>query len=98
MGWYVILLLLYSIENSLSSQIMHMYFQCPVKAMDTCPPEPFEMRFTFAAGCIMGELLKHAPLFPGRTEISMLDMFTELLGSPQEVYKVQSASAPPQGS
>lgn len=36
----------------------------------------------------MGELLQHAPLFPGRTEISMLDMFTELLGSPQGVYKV----------
>ena len=41
-----------------------------------------------AVGCIMGELLKHGPLFPGRTEISMLNMFTELLGSPQEVYKV----------
>ena len=40
----------------------------------------------------MGELLKHGPLFPGRTEISMLDLFTELLGSPQEVYKVESAS------
>ena len=44
-----------------------------------------------AAGCIMGELLHHAPLFPGRTEIAMLDMFTELLGSPHEVYKVLSS-------
>lgn len=35
-----------------------------------------------AVGCIMGELLKHAPLFPGRTEIAMLDLFTKLLGNP----------------
>ena len=35
-----------------------------------------------AVGCCMGELLKHAPLFPGKTEIAMLDMFTKLLGNP----------------
>lgn len=44
----------------------------------------------YAAGCIMGELLLHGPLFPGRTEIAMLDMFAELLGSPHEVFKVKS--------
>ena len=36
----------------------------------------------------MGELLKHAPLFPGRTEIAMLDLFTKLLGSPHDIWKV----------
>ena len=47
-----------------------------------------------AVGCIMGELLKHAPLFPGRTEIGMLDLFTKLLGSPHDVWK---ARLPPCG-
>lgn len=41
----------------------------------------------WGVGCIMGELLKHAPLFPGRTEIAMLDLFTKLLGSPHDIWK-----------
>jgi len=48
-----------------------------------------------AVGCIMGELLKHAPLFPGRTEIAMLDLFTKLLGSPHDIWKVRFHHAYP---
>ena len=38
----------------------------------------------WAVGCIMGELLQHAPLFPGRSELAMLDLFVKLLGTPHE--------------
>lgn len=36
----------------------------------------------WAAGCILGELLLHKPLLPGRTEVQQLDMIIDLLGTP----------------
>ncbi len=38
----------------------------------------------WAVGCIFGELLQHEPLFPGRTEMEMLERMVRLLGSPSE--------------
>ena len=34
----------------------------------------------WAIGCIMGELLNHAPLLPGRTEVNQLELIIRLLG------------------
>lgn len=34
----------------------------------------------WAAGCILGELLGHKPLLPGRTEIQQLELIVDLLG------------------
>lgn len=34
----------------------------------------------WAAGCILGELLLHKPLLPGKTEIQQIEMIIELLG------------------
>ena len=36
----------------------------------------------WSLGCIMAELLKGAPLFPGRTEAETLGMLFQLLGTP----------------
>lgn len=36
----------------------------------------------WAVGCILGEFLKHEPLFPGKTEQEMLHMIATLLGTP----------------
>ena len=38
----------------------------------------------WALGCIMGELLNHAPLMPGRTEMHQLELIVRLLGSPSD--------------
>ncbi|CAG0903563.1 unnamed protein product [Cyprideis torosa] len=38
----------------------------------------------WASGCILGELLSHKPLLPGRTEIQQLDYIIDLLGTPNE--------------
>ena len=38
----------------------------------------------WAVGCIFGELLRNEPLFPGRTEVDMLERMVRLLGSPSE--------------
>jgi len=38
----------------------------------------------WAAGCILGELLGHKPLLPGRSEIHQLELVIELLGTPND--------------
>lgn len=38
----------------------------------------------WAAGCILGELLAHKPLLPGRSEINQLERMIDLLGTPSE--------------
>ncbi|XP_002741678.2 cyclin-dependent kinase 10-like [Saccoglossus kowalevskii] len=38
----------------------------------------------WASGCILGELLAHKPLMPGRSEIQQIDMTVELLGTPND--------------
>ena len=36
----------------------------------------------WSAGCILGELLAHKPLLPGRSEINQLEIIIDLLGTP----------------
>ena len=38
----------------------------------------------WAVGCILAELLRHEPLFPGKTEAHVLDLIFNLLGSPND--------------
>ncbi|PSC68206.1 cyclin-dependent kinase G-2-like isoform X1 [Micractinium conductrix] len=38
----------------------------------------------WSCGCILAELLRNDPLFPGRTEAAMLEMMSGLLGAPSE--------------
>ena len=38
----------------------------------------------WAAGCILGELLLHKPLLPGRSEINQIDLIIEMLGTPND--------------
>ncbi|XP_022248510.1 cyclin-dependent kinase 10-like [Limulus polyphemus] len=38
----------------------------------------------WAAGCILGELLLHKPLLPGRSEIHQIELIIELLGTPND--------------
>ena len=45
----------------------------------------------WAVGCIFGEMLLNEPLFPGRTEVEMLERMVRLLGSPNEaIWPVRS--------
>ncbi len=36
----------------------------------------------WSAGCILGELLAHKPLLPGRSEINQIELIVDLLGTP----------------
>ena len=38
----------------------------------------------WASGCILGELLAHHPLLPGRSEIQQIDLIIDLLGTPND--------------
>lgn len=40
----------------------------------------------WAAGCILGELLGHKPLLPGRSEIQQLELIVDLLGLKLTIY------------
>ena len=35
-------------------------------------------------GCIFGELLKHEPLLPGKSEASQVELMFDLLGTPND--------------
>ncbi|KAL1439735.1 hypothetical protein MTO96_009598 [Rhipicephalus appendiculatus] len=39
----------------------------------------------WAAGCVLGELLLHKPLLPGRSEIHQLELIIDLLGTPNDM-------------
>ena len=47
----------------------------------TTIPSPF---FCRAAGCILGELLCHHPLLPGKSEIQQIELIIEMLGTPTD--------------
>ncbi|CAK8671064.1 unnamed protein product [Clavelina lepadiformis] len=38
----------------------------------------------WASGCILAELLAHKPLFPGKSELEMIELIIEMLGSPSD--------------
>ena len=38
----------------------------------------------WSSGCILGELLAHKPLLPGKSEIGQLELIIDLLGTPND--------------
>uniref|UniRef100_A0A6M2DG96 Cyclin-dependent kinase 10 n=1 Tax=Xenopsylla cheopis TaxID=163159 RepID=A0A6M2DG96_XENCH len=48
----------------------------------------------WAVGCILGELLGHKPLLPGRSEIAQLELIIDLLGTPSDAIWPEYSSLP----
>uniref|UniRef100_A0A0A9XHK3 Cyclin-dependent kinase 10 n=1 Tax=Lygus hesperus TaxID=30085 RepID=A0A0A9XHK3_LYGHE len=48
----------------------------------------------WAAGCILGELLGHRPLLPGRSEIHQLELIVDLLGTPSDAIWPEYSTLP----
>lgn len=48
----------------------------------------------WSAGCILGELLAHAPLLPGKSEINQLELVIDLLGTPNDAIWPGFSSLP----
>ncbi|EGD77230.1 CMGC/CDK/CDK10 protein kinase [Salpingoeca rosetta] len=48
----------------------------------------------WSAGCVMGELLAHKPILPGKSEVSQLDLIIQLLGTPNEAIWPGFSSLP----
>lgn len=48
----------------------------------------------WSVGCVLGELLLHAPLFPAKTEVECIRMQCELLGTPTpRIWKVGGSAS-----
>lgn len=47
----------------------------------------------WAAGCILGELLGHKPLLPGRSEIQQLELIVDLLGDITFFFLIKNRSS-----
>jgi cyclin-dependent kinase 10 len=48
----------------------------------------------WSAGCVLGELLAHKPLLPGKSEINQLELIIDLLGTPNEQIWPEFAHLP----
>ncbi len=48
----------------------------------------------WSAGCILGELLAHKPLMPGRSEIDQINLIIDLLGTPSDAIWPEFSSLP----
>ncbi|RUS76019.1 hypothetical protein EGW08_016224 [Elysia chlorotica] len=48
----------------------------------------------WSAGCIMGELLAHKPLLPGRSEMHQIDLILDMLGTPNDAIWPEFSSLP----
>uniref|UniRef100_A0A0B6ZVQ4 cyclin-dependent kinase n=2 Tax=Arion vulgaris TaxID=1028688 RepID=A0A0B6ZVQ4_9EUPU len=48
----------------------------------------------WSAGCILGELLAHRPLLPGRSELHQIDLILDMLGTPNDTIWPEFSSLP----
>ena len=48
----------------------------------------------WSAGCILGELLAHKPLLPGKSEINQIELVVDLLGTPNDHIWPEFSSLP----
>ncbi|CAL1546922.1 unnamed protein product [Lymnaea stagnalis] len=48
----------------------------------------------WSSGCIMGELLAHRPLLPGRSELHQLDLILDMLGTPNDTIWPEFSKLP----
>lgn len=48
----------------------------------------------WSGGCILGELLAHKPLLPGKSEINQLELIINLLGTPNDSIWPEFSSLP----
>jgi len=48
----------------------------------------------WSAGCILGELLAHKPLLPGKSEINQIELIIDLLGTPNDHIWPEFSSLP----
>ena len=64
----------------LTPRVVTLWYRCPELLFGCCSyGTPMDM---WAIGCIFAELLLHAPLIPGGTELKQINLMCDLLGSP----------------
>ncbi|KIY98943.1 cell division cycle 2-like protein, partial [Monoraphidium neglectum] len=68
--------------RALTPRVVTLWYRAPELLLGA--DEYSEAVDCWAVGCVVGELLKHEPLFPAQSERECLDMQCRLLGAPSE--------------
>ena len=68
--------------GSLTPRVVTLWYRAPELLLGS--PEYGSPVDAWSSGCVMGELLRREPLFPGRDEPEVWRMFVSLLGTPSE--------------
>ncbi|KAI7842421.1 hypothetical protein COHA_004060 [Chlorella ohadii] len=69
-------------EESYTPGVVTLWYRAPEVLLGT--EQYTEAIDMWSCGCILAELLRGEPLFPGRTEAAMLELMSRLLGAPNE--------------
>ncbi|PAV56461.1 hypothetical protein WR25_00184 [Diploscapter pachys] len=64
----------------MTPRVVTLWYRCPELLLGSTTQTPGVD--IWAIGCILGELLLHRPLLPGKTEIEQMDKIIQLLGTP----------------
>merc|ERR1712018_736864 len=64
----------------MTPKVVTLWYRAPELLLNS--PQQTTSIDMWSAGCILGELLAHKPLLPGRSEINQLDLIIDLLGTP----------------
>lgn len=80
-------------SGSMTPQVVTLWYRSPELLLQS--KQQTSAIDIWAAGCIMGELLRHRPLFQGKNEINQLDLIIDLLGTPHDGIWPEFSSLPP---
>ena len=66
----------------MTPKVVTLWYRAPELLLDS--PQQTTSIDMWSAGCILGELLAHKPLVPGRSEINQIELVIDLLGTPND--------------
>ncbi|XP_044737742.1 cyclin-dependent kinase 10 [Chrysoperla carnea] len=78
--------------KSMTPRVVTLWYRAPELLLQA--PTQTTSVDMWAAGCILGELLGHKPLLPGRSEIQQLELIVDLLGTPSDAIWPEFTTLP----
>lgn len=79
-------------ERKMSPNVVTLWYRAPELLLGcTVYTTAIDM---WSAGCILGELLLHKPLLPGRTEVQQIEMIVDLLGEARPIAYIYPVTSP----
>ena len=66
----------------MTPKVVTLWYRAPELLLNS--PQQTTSIDMWSAGCILGELLAHQPLLPGKSEINQIELIIDLLGTPND--------------